>query len=265
MKKNSPKSDGVVRNPVPKQKPRLLFVGEGPQDVGREEYPGGAAAGFLQAALMGPGNPVEAEGLAFVIAAMRQWTMLPVPSPKTKKRSFGDLMSLNTEGDRVRAALVLARTQGLDGVFVLKDCEQQGRFDLQDTLRHAREVFEANDPMTSRPRLVVATPSRAHETWLLADPNAVISVFGPKGVYAFSKSPESRPPSEKLKSHITSHSDRCHLNPAESRRRLAYGASPKTLSSQCPKCYPTFLKDVDDELRPLTEDLAVAIVECADG
>lgn len=252
MKKNSPRSNAVENSAGVECKPRLLFVGEGPDDVGRtQQHPGGAAAGFLQAALRGPDDPVEASELAFVIADIRLWRTLSIPLHRTKKMSFSDVMVRDAERDRVRAALVIASTQELDGVFVLKDCEQEGRFGVQISLRAARGDFEKNDSAVNRPRLVVATPSRVHETWLLADRDAVKSVFGSEGTYKFSQSPEDRPPSETLKTHIEAQSKRCLIKPHEARRRLAFRASPETLKKKCPKCYPAFLKDVDDELRPM--------------
>jgi hypothetical protein len=251
MKKNSPRSDAVEAIATVQRKPQLLFVGEGPDDIGRTENPGGAAAGFLQAALVGSGDPVESKELAFTIADIRIWRTLLIPLPRKKTMSFSDAMDRDPERDRVRAALLLAATQELDGVFVLKDCEQEGGFDLQKRLRDARIDFEKNDSDTHRPCLVVATPSRVHETWLLADTNVVTSVFGSEGVYKFSQSPENRPHSDKLKAHIKAQSKRCHIQPNEARRRLAFLASPKTLTKRCPKCYPGFLKDVDDELRPM--------------
>ncbi len=255
MKKNSPRNDAVENTASAECKPRLLFVGEGPDDIGRAQNPGGAAAGFLQAALRGPGDPVEASELAFVIADIRLWRTLSIPLLRTKKMSFSDVMVRDAERDRVRAALVIASTQELDGVFVLKDCEQEGRFGLQTSLRAARVDFEKNDSKTNRPRLVVATPSRAHETWLLADQGAAKLVFGSEGVYKFSQSPENRPPSDTLKAHILSQSKRCHLKPTDARRRLAFRASPLVLTTKCPKCYPGFLKDVSDELQPMIPPL----------
>ncbi len=251
MKKISQKNSPPDGAPFPQRKPRLLFVGEGPDDIGRDVKPGGAAAGFLQSSLTAPGDPDAIDELAFTIARVQRWVTLRIPRPRTTRLSFEDVVAIDSEGMRVLAALVVAQAQELDGVFVLKDCEQEGRFNLQKTLRHARTVFEKNNPSAERPRLVVATPSRVHETWLLADANAVESVFGSDGIYRFSKSPEDRPHGDELKSHIESHSLRCHLKPHEARRQLASRASPKTLSTRCPKCYPSFLKDVEDELKPL--------------
>ncbi len=255
MKKTSQNKPPANNDSAPVKKPKLLFVGEGPDDVGRDATPGGAAAGFLHAALKGPSPPIDDDSLPFIIGKIQYWSKLTLQIPPNRRQqknsTFEEMVATGSDGRRVLAAITLARTLELDTVFVLKDCEQQDRFDLLKELRNAKHQFQANDPADKPPSLVVATPSRVHETWLLADSAAVRRVFGDQGVYSFSKSPEERPHSDELKSHIKSHASRCLMKPHEARRQLAFQASPKSLKSRCPECYPLFLEDVNQELRPL--------------
>src|SRR4051794_21581156 len=117
MKKNSPSNEPAGR------KPSLLFVGEGPQDIGRDDNPGGALAGFLHAVLCGAGEPVESADFPFEIADLCYWTRIQLQSGKPRKKTFLEVIKLDPDAERARLAMVLAATKQLDGVVVLRDCE----------------------------------------------------------------------------------------------------------------------------------------------
>jgi hypothetical protein len=73
MKKTSQNKPPANNDSAPVKKPKLLFVGEGPDDVGRDATPGGAAAGFLHAALKGPSPPIDDDSLPFIIDKIQYW------------------------------------------------------------------------------------------------------------------------------------------------------------------------------------------------
>lgn len=247
MKKNSHRSNPVKSN-FAVERPKLFFVGEGPQDIGRPAKVGGALVGFLHAALCGPGVPEDVEQVPFEVSGVCLWRNIKLTR---KQRSFDDLFRLKPDAERVRAAMVIAATRGDDGVVVLRDCEQPDRFDLQVTLRQARQDYANHESGTKRPILVVATPSRCHETWLLADIETVRQISGQSISRIFSGDPEARPHCDDLKSRIATLATASQMKLPEFRERLAFAARPKVLSKHCPKCYQPFLDDVESELRPL--------------
>jgi|GEM_PF-3003848 len=251
MKKRSPNpsaSAPLVR------KPKLLLVGEGPQDIGRPNDPGGALAGFLQGVLTGPGEPVDHEDLPFVMPRVMRWTTLLIQRPSKKPRTLDKVLTLLPDGERARAALLLAAVEGYDCVAIMRDCERADNIGLGPILRQAHEAYSAAIPEEEgTPALVVAAPCRCHETWLLADRESVHAILDNAAHYHFSADPEDRPACDELKDHLNKHADRLHQSLAELRRRLAFGARPAELSRRCKRCYPAFKKDVDNELRPLCQ------------
>jgi hypothetical protein len=247
MKKPSPRPEADSGRPP---KPKVLLVGEGPQDIGRPEEPGGALAGFLQAALVSPGEPVTNDSLCFSIARVMRWTELQIQKLPRKPRTLQQLLKLKPDGERARAAIVVASVEGYDCVAILRDCEHAANIGLGDLLREAREAYSGADQSeTPRPGLVVAAPSRCHETWLLADREAVRSIMDDHAIYHFSMDPELRPHCDDLKHHLNEHALRLHQSVADVRRYLAFRARPVELSRRCTHCYPPFQADVDNELR----------------
>ncbi len=247
MKKNSPEPDRGTAVP---HRPRLLFVGEGPHDIGRTKEPGGALAGFVCAVLCGPGEPLHPSEMPFEIADIRIWTTLQLAGTgkKSRARSFNEVLKLKPGGERARAALLLAATQGLDGVVILRDCEHTDNLGLGDGLRQAREEYAKREPQ-GRPALVIAAPSRCHETWLLADREAVGQVLEKESIYHFSGDPEERPHCDTLKAHIEEHTKRLHRKSYVVRAELAFLARPAELAKRCRGCYPPFQEDIETELR----------------
>lgn len=237
--------------PGQRRRPRLLFVGEGPHDIGRDRDPGGALAGFLHAAWRGPGAPTPRGDWPFEVRQVRKWTSLPLQQATAgnrQRRRFDQLMELEPDARRVLASLVVAATLNLDGVVVMRDCERADNLRLGNTLRSARSRY-SNDPVDDRPACVIATPSRSHETWLLADGEAVQSVLGDQGGYHFSQSPEMRPNSDVLKRHLSAQAQRLRCAEVIIRERLAFAARPEELRRRCPRCYEGFEDDVQSELR----------------
>ncbi len=145
MKKTSQNKPPANNDSAPVKKPKLLFVGEGPDDVGRDATPDGAAAGFLHAALKGPSPPIDDDSLPFIIGRIQYWSKLTLQIPlnrgQQKNATFEEIVATGGDGRRVLAAMTLAPTLELDTVFVLNDCEQQDRFDLQKELRNAKHQF----------------------------------------------------------------------------------------------------------------------------
>ena len=249
MKKHLLKHDPAE---LPSAKPKVMLVGEGPNDIGRDDAPGGAIAGFLHAVLVRPGEPVESDELPFAIARVLRWTELQFQMPIRKRQSFEELLALKPDGKRAQAALVAAATAGYQCVVIMKDCETVENIGLGPLLRQARDAYSATDRTRDpRPGLVIAAPSRCQETWLLADRETVLAVMDIKAGFRFARSPEERPHCDDLKAHLQQHGRRLHLPAHEIRRRLAFRARPRELSRSCPICYPPFQKDVDSELRPL--------------
>src|SRR5579862_899630 len=139
MKKRSRKPDPEAN------RPRFLFVGEGPHDIGRAEHPGGALRGFLCAVLCGPCEPIAHHEAPFEIGRIEKWTQIDLQSrPATitaKPRSFDELLKPTTDGERVRAVLLLAATLELDGVVLMRDCERPNNIGLGDMLRQAGREY----------------------------------------------------------------------------------------------------------------------------
>lgn len=254
MKRNSPPPDEGAAAAV--SRPTLLLVGEGPHDIGREDGPGGALVGFVHAALSGGGPPVEADGMAFGVGGIVYWTRIvrQLPPLPGRRKTYEQLLKGTTDRDRVRAAMLIASFRRLDGVVVLRDCETvrnlslPGNLTLGEYLRGARLDYAAAEP-EGQPALVVAAPSRCHETWLLADRDAVRQILADEGAYHFSGDHEERPPCDTLKAHQEKWADERHVEEHEVRRGLSFLARPEELGRCCPRCYPAFLADVDRELR----------------
>lgn len=247
MKKSSPRpNEGIALL----SRPRLLFLGEGPHDIGRPEEPGGALAGFVCAVLCGPGEPRHPDEMPFEIAAVRIWTTIQLTKTAKKSRgqSLKEVLKLEPDGVRARAAMVVAASQGLDGVVLMRDCERADNLGLGGILRQARAEYAKMEEQ-DRPALVVAAPSRCHETWLLADRAAAEQVLGKEGTHHFSGDPEQRPNCDVLKVHLREHTDRLHQEDHEVRRQLAFRARPAELAKRCRRCYQPFHKDVEAELR----------------
>jgi hypothetical protein len=243
MKKNSPSNDPPVA------KPCLLFVGEGPQDIGRENEPGGALAGLLHAVLFGAGDPVQTDDLPFEIADICYWTRIQLQSGKPRKKTFLEVIKLEPDAERARLAMVLAAAKHLAGVVILRDCERSDNKELGVTLRTARDAYAALEPPPhARPALIVAAASRCHETWLLADRDAAHAVLGPDGIHPFSGDPEDRPHCDDLKKHLETHAERLHQSLTEVRRRSSFRGRPDELAKRCKCCYPPFAQDVEHEL-----------------
>ncbi len=262
MKKNSPSADASDR------KPRLLFVGEGPHDVGREDEPGGALAGLLHAVLCGPGEPFGPDELSFVIADICYWTRIQIqlPIPRQRRRTFAEVLRLSADTRRAQLAMVQAVSKELDGVVILRDCEQSSNIHLGDTLRAAREAYAAAETNPDkRPALIVAAPSRCHETWLLADREATQAVLGDEGIRHFSGNPEDRPHCDELKRHLKLHAERLQSSLTEVRRRLSFRACPTSLAERCEHCYPPFRQDVEQELRARFHLAALPVPSRATG
>ncbi|MFN0051979.1 MAG: hypothetical protein ACKV0T_07295 [Planctomycetales bacterium] len=249
--KTSSRSNRIIPD-RPMGKPKLLFVGEGPADVGRPEFPGGALAGFLTAVLAAPGPAAKGADLPFVISSVKRWTTdAPLlPRSSGKPTSFRKLLSgYEPDTRRAHAFLLLAKQLDMDGVVIIRDCERRGNVQLGSILRAAGALFdERKAPTEIRPGFVVAAPSRAHEKWLLADREAVRSVLDSEALFSFSGDPEERPSAETLKVHLSKHCQRLHQNESDCRRELAFRARPDELSRRCPQCYPDFVKDVETEL-----------------
>jgi hypothetical protein len=155
-----------------------------------------------------------------------------------RKRAFLDVIRLKPGADRARLAMVQAASKELDGVVIIRDCERSGNQGLGETLRAAKDAYSAHDNASPRPALVIAAPSRCHETWLLADRDATRAVLGDPGLHHFSGNPEDRPHCDDLKNHLKQHAERVHLPLPEVRRLLSFRARPAELAKRCPRCYP---------------------------
>lgn len=247
MKGNSRRSKKPVRRAAPL---RLLFVGEGPHDVGRDEdgQRGGALAGLLHALLVEPGSALDESEWPFEVIP-RVWTTLApqLPGPNRRPRSFEGAMKLSNDARRVQAAILLAHTEGLDAVAVMRDCETRDRDDLGEQLRLGRDQYAAAEEGL-HPAVVIATPARSHETWLLADEDAVEAELGSVGRYRFTRDAEDRPDATTLKQHLRHHCDRCHREEFDVRRELAFRGRPDAIERRCPKQYKPFRTDVLKEL-----------------
>jgi hypothetical protein len=155
--------------------------------------------------------------------------------------------------------MVRAAANELDGVVILRDCERADNKELGALLRKARDAYSDLEPYPStRPALVIAAPSRCHETWLLADQDATRAILGSEGVHRFSGNPEDRPHCDNLKKHLENNARRLHESLTEVRRRLSFRARPTELAKRCQYCYPPFVQDVQQELRDLFPHLEVA-------
>jgi hypothetical protein len=132
------------------RKPKLLLVGEGPQDIGRKDAPGGALAGFLSAVLCGPGDPVEHHELPFEIADLRLWRELQLSKTSKRPKTLNELLELEPDGQGARAAMVIAELAALDGVVIMRDCERAGHTEVGQLLRRAREAYDVEVELRDR-------------------------------------------------------------------------------------------------------------------
>ena len=242
------------------EKPRLLLVGSGPTEIGRQPVNrhgkpdlSGAVLPHLLDNLLDylRGHPSDRSSSSafrrYEVAAVRKFDSL-----QTIPVLGGPSVVRGADEKKVRMALFLAEQRGLDGVVILIDRESKTQPDRAKRLRQGREQYrKAHIGKGEEVACAVGAACRSVETWLLADPHARQKVFGSNTPNPFSGDPEDRPPPGQLKKHIAGQAQRAGKDPHEAYEELAKAARPDELRRRCKTSYPPFADDVATEILPL--------------
>jgi len=239
---------GAVKAP----RPKLLLVGAGATEVGRQEPNGPNLHGAvlphfldqLLAPAMGRLFPNGERGYEISKVANFDRDFQHIPSV----RRTGQLK--NRDAEKIRKALVLADALGLDGVVAIIDRERTNQPDRAGRMREGRKAYRQREG-DDGPACAVGAACRCIETWLLADGQARKDVLGDKTRAPFSGKPEQRPDPDTLKRYIKDHCDERNLDRTSTYENLARSARPAELKKQCPTSYQPFADDVANEIVPL--------------
>lgn len=220
---------------------RLLAIGEGPGDIGRdrdkkraEEL--GVALVLVERIL---GRPVR-------------WTRHSIHKLRVRrKRSWKGKGKLSLMRGKLEIALVIAAMRGVDGVVIVSDrLKGHNRDDWDKARRAIRGNASEEKPMLPC-AIGVAIPEI--EAWLVADMAALKAVLGaePKGELRAKarriETPRSFGSAKELWSKILEASETERAEP-ELRLAVAKQASLGALSHTCPKGFGPFRRDVEEEI-----------------
>ncbi len=241
--------------------PRLLLVGEGETEVGRMEWAreepnlsGAVLPHFLDGILderTAPSNRCR----KYEVALVRKFSTIPVMRTRNHASPTPLQLPQNSDSERIRRAMFLAKQHDCDGVVVLIDREHPNQPDRRQRMCQGRAAYRNASP-DSAPACAIGAACRCSETWLLADSQAREDVFGPDAGDPFSEDPEQRPAPRRLKAHMSSCCQAQGLDKYEAREALAKNARPVELRQRCRTSYPPFADDVLAEIAPLTSSPA---------
>lgn len=235
-----------------RSRPKLLLVGAGPTEVGRQELNGpdlhGAVLPHMLDILLAPAmgrlfsNGERGYEIPRVAHFDRDFQIIP-PGRRTNQLR-------NRDAEKIRRALFLADTLGLDGVVAVIDRESKQQPDRAERMRRGRTAYRRR-AVDSGPACAVGAACRCIETWLLADRQARQDVFDAEARNPFSGDPEERPDADTLKAYIKHHCDQRNLDRAATYEDLAKSARPEELKRRCPTSYQPFVDEVAAEITPL--------------
>ncbi|MBD3334966.1 MAG: DUF4276 family protein [Candidatus Eisenbacteria bacterium] len=241
--------------------PRLLLVGEGETEVGRaqsaREEPNlsGAVLPHFLDRILDRNTPPSSMRRRFEVASVRKFSTIPVMQTWNQASPTPRQLPRNSDSQRIRRAMFLAKQHDCDGVVVLIDREHPNQPDRRERMCQGRAAYR-NDATDSAPACAIGAACRCSETWLLADSQARAEVLGPNAGDPFSGDPEQRPPPRVLKAHISNCCQALGLGQHEAREALARNARPAELRQRCSTSYPPFADDVLAEIAPLTSSPA---------
>jgi hypothetical protein len=238
-------------------RPRLLLVGAGPTEVGKDspwtggepDLHGAVLPCLLDRLLVAKHRlAFPQEDRLYSVPKVQSFDGIKTIPSKTAGRRIKSL-----DGEKVRLAMVLAKIRGYHGVVVLIDRESLSQPDRAQRMKDGRESYRSSAP-DKGPACAIGAACRAIETWLLADAKARAEVFGPDAPDPFSGNPEERPPPRELKQYIADKAAKANLSQAQAYVDLARASSPDEIGRRCVTSYPPFADEVHREIQPLVAD-----------
>lgn len=215
----------------------IVFVGEGPSDVGGENERG-VVPGFVKRIVE---DHIDGARRVDFDAKSRRWKDIGLHGEFGK--GPGGVL-----GRKLKRAAFEAFKEGCDGVVVVKDRDKGRKSDLLKQLRDGRTSARQN--AIGIP-IALGVPIREIETWLLADEQALRRVL-PDADFAPIKVPleNLKDPKGTLKQIMSSRTASDH-DEAALRSRIAEEADPQRIALRCPNGFAPFKKDVEKEIAPL--------------
>ena len=166
----------------------------------------------------------------------------------THARDHRIITSLDSR--KVTMAMLRVELRGWDGVVLLIDRESKNQPDRAERMKAGRRAYRESD-RGSRVACAAGASCRCAETWLLADAQARLAVFGEKTGPFHTKDCEARPNPKALKAFIDDRARKLRTPSQDVRVKLAREARPAELAERCPTSYEPFAKDVIAEIHPL--------------
>lgn len=228
---------------------RLLLVGEGPAEYGREEDDAEGVVALLVRSILGVG---ERSALAFHRQRIANLA-------RHGDRPRGVRKALAGDARMAFAALRLARDH--DGLIIVRDADRKGEQRRAEIERGLAAAIEEHPDLDSKP-VVVGIPKETLEAWLLGDAGAFERAFGkppnlpraPETLWGKPRDPEGSHPKQLVKRtlrEIGVRDDPVHL--AEARTRLAVAIDPAALAAACPASFAPFRSEVEAKIRPVLD------------
>lgn len=221
---------------------RLLLIGEGSTELGTAygdsppDLSDAVAACLFNNLLQQEAKARKLQVRPYSFEIARKMTSIPTAKASVRVEKNRLRFSNSPWVRKLASIVMLTKLYGLDGVVIQQDREKSKHPSLYDARLEILKAY-GSEPL---PLLIVVSPCRSVETWLLCDTTTVQKLLGESPANLFSGDPEERPPPDELKDWIAGISKKRHTTWRNISVALAKNITAEAISKRCCTSYSGF-------------------------